>query len=258
MKKRDNQIFVKKLYILLFVLMYALNGNSQWLESDSLYDKVVLLREVSGGKERHGTGFILTFNESYYLVTAKHVAELLHTNKTEISFRSPLKKAVTFPISAFIKDKPISRSNNQSDFFIMKLEPHDKMTISILEKSALNMKIIANNRNSFDRNVDVVVFGYPLYDLENFSPITFKSNFSSGLMNIRMQGLQKPCFCYLLENPSMAGFSGGPVFAGVKDRSTLSTNGTYIVGIVTGTTQDKTGGKFAVITPTFHLLDLLK
>ncbi len=30
-----------------------------------------------------------------------------------------------------------------------------------------------------------------------------------------------------------------------------------IVGIVTGTTYDKTGGKFAIITPAFHLLDLI-
>lgn len=73
-----------------------------------------------------------------------------------------------------------------------------------------------------------------------------------------MKDLHKPCYCYLLENPSMDGFSGVPVFVGVQDRATTQMNATLVIGIVTGNTYDRTGGKFAVITPIFHLLDLIE
>lgn len=56
----------------------------------------------------------------------------------------------------------------------------------------------------------------------------------------------------------MAGFSGGPVFVGVEDRTTSKIKITLLAGIVTGTYSDKSGGKFAIITPSFHLLDLVK
>ena len=55
----------------------------------------------------------------------------------------------------------------------------------------------------------------------------------------------------------MQGFSGGPVFIGVKDRMLFPLGQTLIIGLVTATTSDKTGGKFAIITPTFHLLNLV-
>jgi len=247
---------MKKL-ILLFLMIVTLSAKSQLLSSESLYDKIVLLREQSGNMERHGTGFLLTSNNAFFLITAKHVADSLHTELTDIYFRDSSKKAFVYKLKKFIPSIPITQFSEQSDFFILRLDPFDSISKAILQKASLDLSTIANNRESLDRKIDVLVFGYPIFDLNNFTPITFKSFFSSSLMNIYMKDLPKPCYCYLLENPSMAGFSGGPVFVGVKDRSVTPMASTVIIGIVTGTTYDKTGGKFAVITPTFHLLDLI-
>ncbi len=248
---------MRNIFLLLFFSISTLT-KAQLLNSEELYDKVVLLKEKSGNGERYGTGFLLTANNNFFLITAKHVADSLHTEGAEIYFRDSSKKAIGYKLKKFIPSKLVAKFNEQSDFFILRLDPFDSTSTRILRKASLEVKNIANNRESLDRKFEVVVFGYPIFDFNNFTPITFKSHFSSSLMNIYVKDLPKPCFCYLLENPSMEGFSGGPVFIGVKDRATMQMNATLIIGIVTGTTYDKTGGKFAVITPTFHLLDLLK
>jgi hypothetical protein len=244
--------------ILLILLLLSIQAKAQLLNSETLYNKVVLLKEQLQDKEIHGTGFILkSDNNSFFLVTARHVADNLHTDITEIFFRDSLEKAVGYKLKQFIPKIPMSRYNDESDFFILRLDPFDVISKKLLQRSSFDIKLIANDRTSIDRKYEVVVFGYPIFDFEHFNPITFKSNFSSGLINIKIEGLKKPCYCYLLENPSMEGFSGGPVFFGVQDRMTYPANATLIIGLVTATTYDKTGGKFAVITPTFHLLDLV-
>ena len=63
---------------------------------------------------------------------------------------------------------------------------------------------------------------------------------------------------YLLQNPAMEGFSGGPVFVGVMNGTMMTgPSSTYLVGIVHGVTFDQTGGKFALITPSWYLRDLI-
>lgn len=227
--------------------------SSQHLTSEFFFNKIVLLSD----SKHSGSGFILASDARLFLVTAKHVADSLDVEKSKIYFRTPVNKSIEYGVKTLIRNSSLRIFNNSSDFFILELYAFDSVSNQVLTASALPMGMIANNRNVLPRNWDLIVFGYPVADLDNFAPITFKSNISSGLMNFRIPGLQKPCYCYLLENPGMEGFSGGPVFVGLSDRSTVSVNKTSIVGIVTGTIFDRTGAKFAVISPTFHLIDLL-
>lgn len=247
---------MKKVIILLLILI-PLIGKSQLLNSEELYNKVVLLRDIKGNTVNTGTGFLVTTKDQYFLVTAKHVADSLRIETSEIFFRDSSKTAISFKLQDFLKKPIVSGYNENSDFFILKLETSDSKKLDILKKSSLDFNLFVNDRESIDRKIDVLVMGYPFYDFENFTPITFKSYFSSSLINVRLKNMQKPFLCYLLENPSMAGFSGGPVFVGVKDRASTPLSKTLIAGIVTGTTYDKTGAKFAIITPAFHLLDLI-
>jgi len=243
------------LIILLFFCSFS--AKSQLINADELYNKVVLLSDIKGNVLHTGTGFLLSSDNQYYLVTAKHVADSLKIETSEIFFRDSSQTAIGFKLNRFFAKQIVRDFNDQSDFFILKLEPFDTSSLEILKKSSLDINILVNDRKSIDRNIDVLVMGYPIFDFDNFSPITFKSYFSSALLNIKIKDLPKPCLCYLLENPSMEGFSGGPVFVGVKDRASTKLSKTLIAGIVTGTTFDKTGGKFAIITPAFHLLDLV-
>jgi len=244
--------------IIAFLLMCIVPTKGQHLNSDELYDKIVLLSDINGKIQHTGSGFLLTSNDQYFLITAKHVADFLRKESSEIFFRGTNQVAQGFKLKDFTSKDLVAGFNGESDFFILKLETLDTTKLNILKRSSLDAKVLANNRESIDRNADVLVMGYPICDYDHFSPITFKSYFSSALMNIKIESLWKPCLCYLLENPSMEGFSGGPVFIGVKDRSFVLGNKTLIAGIVTGTKFDSTGGKFAVITPSFYLLDLIK
>jgi hypothetical protein len=243
--------------LIFLLLLISLSAKCQLLNSDILYDKIVLLRDIKGEIANTGTGFLLTSENIYYLVTAKHVADSLRIATSEIIFRDSDQTSIKLKLIDFLAKPIIREFNDKSDFFILKLEPFDSKSLEILKKSSFDINILANNRESIDRRIDVLVMGYPIFDRENFSPITFKSYLSSSLINIKLENMPKSFLCYLLENPSMAGFSGGPVFVGVKDRTTISLDKTLIIGIVTGTTYDKTGGKFAIITPAFHLLDLV-
>jgi len=243
--------------LILILMVCSVSVKSQLIDSDHLYNKVVLLKDINRNRTYTGTGFLLTTDNQYFLITAKHVADSLNIGTTEIFFCDSNKVAIKYKIKDFISKQINSGYNNQSDFFILKLEHFDLNSFMILRKSSLDINILANDRNSIDRKIDVLVMGYPVYDLENFSPITFKSYFSSALMNIPIKNIPKPCHCYLLENPSMVGFSGAPVFIGVKDRASTMLEKTLITGIITGTTYDVTGGKFSIITPAFHLLDLI-
>ena len=66
---------------------------------------------------------------------------------------------------------------------------------------------------------------------------------------------------FILEDPSVEGFSGAPVYA---------LSGTYLgganlnagpfacVGLVHGAFKDKTGGKFAAITPAWLIIDAIE
>jgi hypothetical protein len=247
-----------KRFIIYILLFFPLYSQCQVFDSELLYNKIVLLREVKGDSSQTGTGFLLSSNNQFFLVTAKHVADCLTFENSEIFFRdSANHTSIGYKIKELIARPLVSIFNDNSDFFLLKLEPLDLKSYSILKNSSMDIGMLAYDRESINRNVDVLVMGYPLFDLNNFNPITFKSCFSSSLINIKMENFKKPFLCYLLENPSMEGFSGGPVFVGVQDRATTHLQKTLIVGLVTGTTLDKTGGKFAIITPAFHLLDLI-
>ena len=68
------------------------------------------------------------------------------------------------------------------------------------------------------------------------------------------------CDFFCLENPSVGGYSGGPVFDLGYERmgSTISTKEkTILHGIVHGTMSDDTGGKISLITPMFYVKDLI-
>ena len=119
---------------------------------------------------------------------------------------------------------------------------------------------------SVSRDVELTVTGFPrglgtaLTGSAHFSPFTFRSFPSSNILTLNRADTNTPCEFYCLENPSMVGYSGGPVFdLGYLKTPLMQQNygSTLIKGFVHGTMSDNTGGKIALITPAKYLLDLL-
>ena len=66
-------------------------------------------------------------------------------------------------------------------------------------------------------------------------------------------------FC--LENPSVGGYSGCPVFDlgySTNGLMTMTKEKTWCHGIMHGTMSDNTGGKIALVTPAFYLKDIMR
>jgi hypothetical protein len=63
-----------------------------------------------------------------------------------------------------------------------------------------------------------------------------------------------------LENPGVGGYSGGPVFdLGYMVVGVMTTTKEITIchGIMHGTLNDQTGGKIALVTPTYYLNDII-
>jgi hypothetical protein len=93
-----------------------------------------------------------------------------------------------------------------------------------------------------------------------FSPLTYRSYASSSFITLNRADTQTPSEFFLLENPSVGGYSGCPVFDlgyMIVGAMTTTKDKTRCYGIMHGTISDNTGGKLAAVTPAFYLAQLL-
>ena len=112
------------------------------------------------------------------------------------------------------------------------------------------------------RDVELTVVGFPsgLGIQGRFSPLTFRSYAASSFMTMPRADTQNPSDFFCLEQPSMGGYSGGPVLdLGYRIMGAIETtdSDTKIKGVVHGTLSDATGGKLALVTPTYYLRDIV-
>jgi hypothetical protein len=125
-----------------------------------------------------------------------------------------------------------------------------------------------NTAPSRERPLTTLGFPLALGVQEHFSPITRDSSPASGLITLPRFDTHTPATFYLLENASIAGFSGAPVFLIPKPFATNSGSLAFprtgsgsstltCVGIVHGTISDETGGKMAAVTPSKYILETI-
>jgi hypothetical protein len=79
---------------------------------------------------------------------------------------------------------------------------------------------------------------------------------SGSVFKANQQDTNTPCEFFLLENPSVGGYSGGPIFdlgIMIVGSMTVTKERTYCLGLMHGTISDKTGGKLAAVTPAYYL-----
>jgi hypothetical protein len=100
--------------------------------------------------------------------------------------------------------------------------------------------------------------GFPL-GLESstyFSPWSRQTHAASGLL----EEPGKNCVFFVLEDPSVGGYSGAPCFdTGIIKLgiATITSSDTKCYGMVRATLSDNTGGKLAVVVPSFYIVELL-
>lgn len=212
-----------------------------------------------------GTGFFMGRGGRLYLVTAKHVAvELGFTESDTVTTGLENGMAARIPLSLF-------RGTNAAGWL-----HHDKADVSVLPLApALQVwqflgdhfldaySFIRSTTNCPSRELTLTVVGFPLglgigwgrEPGESFAPLTRKTRASSGF-------LEGATF-FLLEDPSVEGYSGAPVFD--LGDPIMSPGGLFQGGRVTGcygiishTRGDNTGGKMAGVVPSKFILELVE
>ena len=213
---------------------------------------------ISANEEKVGTGSFIVKNNSIYLLTAAHVA--CETNKnTYLALGDKNSNCIKVPIIEIV-DYLDWNNHTKADMALLEINP--KRHLQLFEKRCFPYDHINISTDVASRDDEITVIGFPkgLGVSGKFSPLSFRSHLSSSLLTLNRfdNGIATEFFC--LENPSIGGYSGAPVFDlgySVWGVATSTKEKTIMHGIIHGTLGDSTGGKIAVVTPMYFLNDLI-
>ena len=205
-----------------------------------------------------GTGSFITKDNKVYLLTAEHVAKTTDDN-TILAFGKYQSKCAVIPLNDLPNGKAWI-SHPIADMAILELDISSHL--DLFQNRCLPYDHINNTEVPASRDDELTVIGFPhgLGVQGKFSPLTFRSYASSSFLTLNRFDTKTPSDFFCLENPSVGGYSGGPVFdMGYETMgcATATKEKTLLHGIVHGTMTDDTGGKIALITPMFYIKDLI-
>lgn len=220
-----------------------------------------------------GSGFIISKDLDMYLVTAKHVAKNIsidgkiqfndYQNKSkELKIKNLIKNGGKFSQLDWVFHPTADVAVLHMSGFLRNEQWHSKIGLTSVSYSALSDSLVAPNRLE-----EITLFGFPLNlgaqphtpNPRSVSPISKNLRPASDILWLNVKGVINPYF--LLDDPSISGFSGGPVM-GVNHHFSADINGKEIgveptlFGLVQGTINDETGG-FATIVPSKNILETI-
>ena len=231
------------------------------LTRDQTFQVVTNLRTPgANNSEKVGTGiFIIKCDNEPYLLTASHVAKGCNTSTTLVisvaSGNSQSIQLVQFNSSLSWRHHPVA------DISVLPLNP-DQSIMPMLSGRFFPAEQLNQTSSTPSRDAYLTAVGFPngLGAVGRFSPFTFRSHASSSLITLNRFDTNSPSDFFTLENPSVGGYSGGPVFdLGyiIVGAMTTNTGPTTCHGIMHGTISDNTGGKIAAVTPCNYVASLI-
>lgn len=226
---------------------------------------ICLVQDIGDGKSEIGTGSLIVTADRFYLVTAEHVARNMNPSggfilsdendrPVKISW-SQVTKIHGSSIPWVIHDK--------ADLALLMLNPSKELFQAHFNKRFVPADIFSSERKAPSRDIVLTSVGFPmgLGVGEFISPLTFESKASSGLITLNRADKKTPCTFFILENPSVGGYSGCAVYdTSVHKLGSMTTTGegTKCYGFMHGTISDNTGGKLAMVTPSYYLFELIE
>ena len=207
------------------------------------------------GAEEVGTGMFVVRGNELFLITASHVARPSNANTylvlsddngnaatIALTLAAPVSQWDHHPAADIAKIHITITQANQH-LFQNRFYPHDQIHIAL---------------DSVSRDVELTTIGFPLGlgAIGRFSPLSFRTYAASSLISLNRADNQQPCDFFVLESPSVGGYSGGPVFDlgyMIVGMMTQNKGKTICYGFMHGTISDNTGGKLAAVTPASYL-----
>ena len=230
------------------------------LTRDDTFRVVFNLRTPVGKNMSVGTGtFVVNGNDQIFMVTATHVAVSCNET-TQVVISDSKGNATLLKLTDF--NPTLSwRHHATADVSVLPI----KMSPSIqphLTQRFLPFDHFHVERTPVSRDFELTSVGFPhgLGADGMFSPLTYRSHASSAFITLNRFDTKRPSVFFLLENPSIGGYSGCPVFDlgyMIVGAMTTTKDKTRCYGIMHGTISDDTGGKLAAVTPAFYLPELM-
>jgi hypothetical protein len=235
-----------------------------FLDLDALSPAAVFLRQAIPDGHTVGTGFFLKHNNILYLVTAEHVeADLGDTAEIIVS---DLVSAIPIVLSWQNLNQQAKKTgwirHPVADLSVLRLNPEPSLLNGALAKRFLPSDLLPTDLRPPSREVILTSLGYPLGlgTQGHISPLSFETRIAGGPITLPRFDNKKPCDFYIMQNPSIGGYSGCPVFdTSIFKAGSMTTrgSGTVLWGITHGTISDRSGGKMAAITPAKLLRDII-
>ena len=249
-------------------LCFTAYGQRILFEKDTIANTVINLRRdtvIKGIPQTlTGTGMFISKGDKLFIVTAGHVAKDIDF-KGYVVLKGHDDKPIKINITDLLLNNTVKwKANKNADVSVLELHPKKWIfDEGYLNNRFLPSSIFYDSLKSISREVILTTFGFPLgLGISGFfSPLTYRTFASSGLITMSRFDNKKLATFILLENPSTGGYSGGPVFdlGKIETGIMIMTKGTGTIcyGLIHGTISDDTGGKIAAITPSFYILELL-
>ncbi len=212
------------------------------------------------GQEIVGTGiFIKKGDTEPYILTASHIARACDAS-TRVVISDSNSISETLRLSLF-SPSLIWRHHAIADVSLLRISPDtfisERLQGRFFPYEQLNTTDVPPSRDAY---LTAVGFPHGLGAIGRFSPFTFRSHASSSLITLPRFDSKTPSDFFILENPGVGGYSGGPVFdLGyiIVGAMTTGSGITICHGIMHGTISDNTGGKIAAVTPCFYVKDII-
>jgi S1-C subfamily serine protease len=204
-----------------------------------------------------GTGFFVKGPKKLFLVTAGHVARGLISN-----------------IHLIISDsrgnsKLYSLDGKLNWFFspvadVAATQISDEPLATEFKINAIDVSFLAKTEDYPASELPLVAIGFPLgLGVRNkFSPLRRETHAASGLIDLPRADNNQPATFFVLQDPSIGGYSGAPVFSTASYRfgNTLmpGLDLDACIGIIHGTISDKMGGGLGLVTPASYVYQLIR
>ena len=228
------------------------------MKKNEMFKPIIAIRTAKNNSVYSGTGFLVKADTgAIYLVTATHVARDT-TTQTDVWLRNTdTGLPLSFKLNLF-NPMVMWLYHPIADMAILEVKCGDKLVYPPftfdLAPYLLDISFFEKNFNSVpEREASLTMYGMPdVYSDLEFAPFTCDSNPASNLWVSYFDITGTMYKCFMLDKPSLQGFSGGPVVCFDKPDSPRC------YGIIHGTRQDNTGGKLAIVVHSAYLYELLE
>ncbi|MCR5348691.1 MAG: hypothetical protein K6E59_03700 [Bacilli bacterium] len=191
--------------------------------------------------------FLLGKDGTPYLFTAGHFGKHVNASTLVELPNGPGMKPSVFSLLALTqgnrKDSPLA---DLSAFPLTGIKPQEKkmFTSRFITYAAL----LGDGAHPLNRETELTTMGFPEglgHDVKGcLVPLSFRTYASSDCFYLRDEAYKEPLQVFALENASLGGYSGAPVFD-------LGSKNNGLVGFIKGNLDAK-GGSIAIVTPAIY------